>query len=88
MPDRSEKLNHLFPNEITTERPFTAPQSPRANPAVPRYPTRADPAAHARGLIRELQTAAGDVTRLTADRQAALLDDCAGVFVDVKFIPN
>ena len=88
MPDRSEKLGHLFPQGITTERPFTAPQSPRSRPLVPPYPPRADPAAHVRGLVRELQSVAGDVTRLTADRQAAFLDDCTGVFVDVKFVPN
>lgn len=88
MPDRSEKLAHLFPEGVTSERPFTAPPSPRTKPAVPPYPVRADPVAHVRGLVRELQTVAGDITQLTADRQAALVDDCAGVFVDVTFVPN
>src|ERR1019366_991308 len=88
MPDRTERLVHLFPDGVTSERPFTAPGSPRRRPLVPPYPPRADPAAHVRGLLRELGAVAGDVTRLTADRQTALVEDCSGVFVDVKFVPN
>jgi hypothetical protein len=88
MPVRTQKLRHLFPQGITSDRPFTAPGSPRSRPRVPPYPVRADPVAHVRGLVGELRTVAGDVTRLTADRQAALVDDCSGVFVDLKFIPN
>src|SRR5258708_289598 len=88
MADRSEKLAHVFPEGITSERAFTAPGSPRSSNRAPAYPIRADPGAHVRGLVDELRTVAGDVSRLTAERQAALVEDCAGVFVDVKFVPN
>jgi hypothetical protein len=88
MARRTQKLVHLFPQNITSERPFTAPGSPRSRPRTPPYPLRADPAAHARRLVQELRQVGGDVARLTADRQAALVDDCSGVFVDVKFVPN
>ena len=88
MTDRSEELAHLFPEGTTSERAFTAPGSPRSRKEAPAYPTRADPAAHVRQLVRDLQTVSGDVTRLTADRRTALVEDCAGVFVDVKFVPN
>ena len=88
MADRSEKLAHLFPEGITSERAFTAPGSPRNRNRAPPYPIRTDPVAHVRGLVRELRAVAGDVSRLTTERQAALLDDCTGVFVDVKFVPN
>ena len=88
MADRSGRLDHLFPREGTSSRPFTTPQARRNPDRVPEYPVRANPRAHVGGLIRDLRTVAGDVARLDAARQAALIDDCAGVFVDVKFVPN
>jgi hypothetical protein len=88
MAGRSDKLEHLFPRDVTLPRAFTTPQARRDPDRAPEYPVRANPAAHVSGLIRDLKTVEGDVAKLNTDRQAVLIDDCAGVFVDVKFVPN
>lgn len=88
MADRSEKLRHLFLTEGTSSRPFTTPGTPRDAERPKAFPHRADPAAHARSLLQELQAVRGGTATLTAERTAAAVGDCSGVFVDVKFVPS
>jgi hypothetical protein len=88
MTDRSEKLEHLFVARGTSERPFTTPGTPRDPNRAPSYPQRTDPVAHARSLLGDLSTAARDADALEVERQNAGLNDCAGAFIDVKFVPN
>jgi hypothetical protein len=88
MADRSEKLRHLFLTEGTSSKPFTTPGTPRDPKRPKAFPHRTDPAAHARSLLQELQAVQGTTATLTAERAAAAVGDCTGVFVDVKFVPS
>lgn len=87
MSDRGERLPHLFLKEGTSRRPFTTPQTPRAA-GQPKFPPRPDPATHARLLLSELLAIKNSAGQTTAERAAAAVGDCAGTFVDVKFVPN
>src|SRR3954470_20796557 len=88
MARRSGTLSHLFPKDITTTTPFTAPRPTQNKNRQPAFPGRPDPAAHARRLLQDLATASGMSGALDAARKAALLDDVAGILVDVEFVPN
>lgn len=88
MADRSEKLSHLFPTDVTSSPRFTAPGSPRDPDRPKAFPLRPDPASHAKSLLRELGNVGSGAASLMAERQRALVGDCTGVFVDVIFVPN
>ena len=84
----SGTLAHLFPRDITSSKPFTAPSVPRKKNRPPAFPGRPDPAAHARHLLQDLAAAGSTAKTLDAERRKALLVDAAGIFVDVDFVPN
>src|SRR5512144_2955326 len=88
MADRSERLKHLFLKEGTSRRPFTTPQTPRDPNKLKWLPIRQEPAGHARSLLKELQDVRAAQPVLDAERAAAHVGDCAGTFVDVRFVPS
>ncbi len=88
MADRSERLKHLFPQAVTSTRPFVTPRPKRDPDQLPAYPQRSDPAAHARSLLGQLALVTNDGPSLEAQRIAEHLQDCAGVVVDVLVVPN
>lgn len=56
MADRSERLKHLFPGNITIRRRYTAPGQPRDSSRPPAFPRRPKPAEHARSLLQQLES--------------------------------
>lgn len=89
MADRSERLRHLFPDaDATSRRSFIAPRSPRDPNRQPAFPARADPAAHAGALIRDLRSVSQGFATLNDDRRAEQVEDCKGAFIDIQFVPN
>jgi hypothetical protein len=88
MTDRSGKLEHLFVARGTSKRQFTTPRPKRDPNRPPAYPERTNPVGHARSLLNDLTSVARDGDALEAERQNVGLDDCAGAFIDVRFIPN
>src|SRR4051794_11514996 len=88
MARRSGTLSHIFPRNVTSSIAFTPPK-PRRNPNLPHaFPYRPDPANHARRLLGDLAAAGSTAAGLDDTRREALLDDAAGMFIDVEFVPN
>jgi len=88
MADRSERLKHLFPGEVTERRRYTAPGQSRDRNRPPAFPPRSDPAAHAKSLLEQLANVSADSEQLEVARIAEQLQDCTGVVIDVLFVPN
>ncbi len=86
MAGNGRSLPHLFVHERGERRPYARRGGGPEH--VPSSPHRADPSAHARRLLAELESVRTAAATLDEDRRKRALEDCAGTFIDVIVQPN